>query len=86
MENEVMMNEVMEEAIEAATRSPKGFKNVLTTNFATGVAVGCAVGAAAVGLLKKGIAWAGAKIKEASEANAAKANTTTDSTDVEVIE
>lgn len=83
--NEVMINEVMEEAVEAATTSTKGLKNVALTYLATGVAVGAGLAVLAGKGVKRLCAWGKAKIDAKRAADAANAITTT-STDVEPIE
>lgn len=85
MENEVMMNEVMEEAVEAATTSTKGLKNVALANIATGLAVGAGLGVLAYKGIKKLAGVVKAKIDAKREADAVNAITTT-STDIEPIE
>lgn len=86
MENEVMMNEVMEEAVEVATTSTKGLKNIAIANIATGVALGAGLTVLVGKGIKKLVAWGKAQIEAKRAADAATANATTDSTDVEPAE
>lgn len=86
MENEVMMNEVMEEAVETATASTGGLKKVAVANVVTGVALAAGVGVLAYKGIKKLCAWGKAKIEAKREADAACTDLTTNSTDIQPAE